>query len=1022
MVDITDKFPREETYPRTVVSQLVTETNELTAYVIELLNVVTQDTDKILAEIKETTAKLDQATEELATVREETMDSIDSALSDMNDIYLGFQQDSQRIKDDLSAVDASVQEIKADTQAMMERSDVLDTKLTNLETQTTDLTGTINSVDLKIRSLQNDTQFMEEKVTTLQSQLNSMTLEVQQNTADLSAMAAILSAMKSDVEVVKTAVEANTIIVDELNAKVLELSTMAVNALDVATTAHDLAVVVDGRLQEAETSLADMLIRIDASEASLLGFEARIASIEDSISSSVALVNQLSLDIDTAKASLSGAITTLNSEITALSARITPLDSAVTTLEERIGTLEANYTTLSTSINNQLIEANQAITDALAAEALLSSQLADVQAQYNLYASQAAQAMDDMNTLEVTIATYTSDIATKHQAALDEYVRLSLEANELTGQVMTYHTQTLAIKNEVVTIQTDIHAKSDHVDSQVAYVDQRVLEIDSLYLRKTEKAADTTLFDGFGASYYTHDGNIEAKLDATTVITSMKADITAINELLQSNDVNLDSLQEIVNFIKQNKEDLANLTISNIAGLQEALDGKLAIDGTAVAASKWATARTITFTGDVTGSGVLDGSGDVSITLTVADDSHAHSDYVPKTTTVNGKALSGNITLTSDDVNAFNKDQDVALAPGKAVELSTPTGAATQYRFVESVAADGKRTLGVTNVTSGESLASPVMSIDPVTGIIHFPFNILLGAGAGVEPFSSINKVRWASGLLDIPETASRWPKWSELTEKPTTFTPSAHQHDWLEITGKPSSFTPSAHTHLWGEISDKPSTFTPSAHNHYNLISQGTLNQYTGTTVPTYTGISMANMGTGYPDTNGNTLFLAGAGFTQLTFSWSASSVPKVRVRGKQDAAAAWSSWGEILTSVSGTAVAAAKWATARTLSLTGAAEGSVSWDGSANASLNVTIDGTKHTHSQYLSSATRVTAGDGLMGGGDLTTSRLLAVDGTVVRTSGNQAIAGVKTFTDSVKIGATGPTLSFNSSNGCLEFTFA
>lgn len=1021
MVDFTNKFPREETYPRTVVSQLVTETNELTAYVIELLNVVTQDTDKILAEIKETTAKLDQATDELATVREETMDSINSALNDMNDIYLGFQQDSQRIKDDLSTVDASVQEIKADTQAMMERSDELDDKLTGLESQTTELTGTINSVDLKIRSLKNDTQFMEDKITTLQSQLNNMTIEVQQNTADLSAMAAILSAMKADVEVIKTAVEANTVIVDELNAKVLELSTMAINALDVATTAHDLAVVVDGRLQESETAIAGLEVRIDSSEASLLGFEARIASIEDSISSSVALINQLSLDIDAAKATLSGAITTLDSEITELSARITPLDSAVTTLEGRIGTLEANYTTLSTSINNQLIEANQAITDALAAEALLSSLVADVQAQYNLYASQAAQAMDDMNTLEVTIATYTSDIATKHQAALDEYVRLSIEANELTSQVVSYHAQTAAIKDEAVVIQTDVNAKSDHVDAQVAYVDQRVLEIDSLYLHKTEKAADTALFDGFGASYYIHDGNVEAKLDATTVITSMKADITAINELLQSNDVNLDSLQEIVNFIKQNKEDLANLAIGNIAGLQAALDGKLAIDGTAVAASKWATARTISFTGGVTGSGVLDGSEDVSITIAVANDSHSHSNYVPKTTTINGKPLSGDVVLDFPDIGAYpktgglvegsvNANEDVTFAESAAVKGRMIEDAGTIYYQGGSPTDDSNQKMALTGY-NGRPLTLLDFKMAPGT---HPSVN-------GTKLYSKDNPPFWFE-ITGRPETATRWPTWAEVGGKPTTFPSNPHSHNWLEITGKPASFSPSAHTHLWSEISDKPSTFTPSSHNHYNLISHGTLNQYTGATVPTYTGISMANMGTGYPDANGNTLFLVGAGFTQLTFSWSASSVPKVRVRGKQDAAAAWSAWGEILTSVSGTAVAAAKWATARTLSLTGAATGSVSWNGSANASLNVTIDGSKHTHSQYASSATRVTAGDGLMGGGDLTTSRLLAVDSTVVRTSGNQSISGVKTFTDSVKIGATGPTLSFNTSNGCLEFTFA
>lgn len=50
---------------------------------------------------------------------------------------------------------------------------------------------------------------------------------------------------------------------------------------------------------------------------------------------------------------------------------------------------------------------------------------------------------------------------------------------------------------------------------------------------------------------------------------------------------------------------------------------------------------------------------------------------------------------------------------------------------------------------------------------------------------------------------------------------------------------------------------------------------------------------------------------------------------------------------------------------------------------------------------SSVTITAGDGLTGGGDLTTNRTLAVDSTVVRTSGNQTINGLKTFGDSVII---------------------
>ena len=54
----------------------------------------------------------------------------------------------------------------------------------------------------------------------------------------------------------------------------------------------------------------------------------------------------------------------------------------------------------------------------------------------------------------------------------------------------------------------------------------------------------------------------------------LKGFIDNINAVLNSDDTTLDELQEIVNFIKQNKSTLDSLGISNIAGLQSALNVK----------------------------------------------------------------------------------------------------------------------------------------------------------------------------------------------------------------------------------------------------------------------------------------------------------------------------------------------------------------------------------------------------------------------------------------------------------------
>ena len=109
-------------------------------------------------------------------------------------------------------------------------------------------------------------------------------------------------------------------------------------------------------------------------------------------------------------------------------------------------------------------------------------------------------------------------------------------------------------------------------------------------------------------------------------------------------------------------------------------------------------------------------------------------------------------------------------------------------------------------------------------------------------------------------------------------------------------------------------------------------------------------------------------------------------------------------------------KWTTARTLTLSGDVTGSVSFDGSANASMTATVANNSHTHNNlsnyYLATnpdgytsnvgdITGVTAGTGMTGGGTSGSVTLnviggtgitanandIAVDSTVLRTTGNQ-----------------------------------
>lgn len=97
----------------------------------------------------------------------------------------------------------------------------------------------------------------------------------------------------------------------------------------------------------------------------------------------------------------------------------------------------------------------------------------------------------------------------------------------------------------------------------------------------------------------------------------------------------------------------------------------------ATKAGKLTTARTISLTGDVTGSVSFDGSKNVSITATVADDSHSHSKYE------NQNAFS-HIQVGSTKISADSSEDTLTLVAGSNITL-TPS------------ASEGKITIAATN-------------------------------------------------------------------------------------------------------------------------------------------------------------------------------------------------------------------------------------------------------------------------------------------------------------------------------------
>ena len=92
------------------------------------------------------------------------------------------------------------------------------------------------------------------------------------------------------------------------------------------------------------------------------------------------------------------------------------------------------------------------------------------------------------------------------------------------------------------------------------------------------------------------------------------------------------------------------------------------------------------------------------------------------------------------------------------------------------------------------------------------------GHAASADSADSADAVPW-SGVQNKPETATRWPTWSEVTSKPNSFTPSAHTHAWGDITsGVPSTATrwPS-----WSEVTSKPANKSAWGRTYLNSSSE---------------------------------------------------------------------------------------------------------------------------------------------------------------------------------------------------------
>ena len=188
----------------------------------------------------------------------------------------------------------------------------------------------------------------------------------------------------------------------------------------------------------------------------------------------------------------------------------------------------------------------------------------------------------------------------------------------------------------------------------------------------------------------------------------------------------------------------------------------------------------------------------------------ATSDFAPASHVgAGGSAHAVATTSTAGFMSAADKAKLDGIASGATANTGTVTSVGLSLPSIFSVSGSPVTTSGTLTGTLATQSANLVWA-GPSTGSPAAPtFRALVSADIPGLDASKITSGTFADGriaasnvtqhqgalsigwsqLTGLPAFATRWPTWSEVTDKPTTFTPSAHTHPASQISDL-SSYT----------------------------------------------------------------------------------------------------------------------------------------------------------------------------------------------------------------------------------------